>query len=402
MPTSTLRDLILRYAKWQEAGGVRQSIMISNRRGSSASNEDNDTEIDHEGDVIAWDFDTSFSDVAPSSLVDETKPLAILPFDYSTDSFSDTFLTRSLRSPSQGQSTPVSSSGAIPSMPATLQHSTATEHPLEQLFNDGTVRSTTAPPALRSRKDTLPSRPVSPLPPLAGLNTQPSSPDTESRPSTALSTASFDVRLPDIAPTAPIQIEIPATEETLRKDSLGVRSRSATVTRTARSDSAGSAGYPGRIPRHNTTEPMPQPHSPPRSSRAVSPKPIPTPLTNLTASTNPPKGQVPPMSPPKSVQGMPSIPPNSPPKAHHIPSKSAPINSLLPLGPPSSTAPLQDHMLIKARSADLKTSRPPNLSLNVRFALKKLLTLVTTCAIGFFRGFATPLLTHASALGDHY
>src|SRR5579859_4919759 len=188
MPTSTLRDLIIRYAKWQEAGGVRQSIMISNRRGSSASNEDNDTEVNHEGDVIAWDFDTSFSDVAPPSLVNETKPLAI-SLDYSMDSFSDTPLARSLRSPSQGQSTLVSTLGTIPPMPPSLHHGTAAEHPLEQLFNDGTVRSTTAPPALRSLKDTLPSRPVSPLPPLAGPSTQPSSPDTDSRPGTALSSA---------------------------------------------------------------------------------------------------------------------------------------------------------------------------------------------------------------------
>jgi hypothetical protein len=365
MPTSTLRDLITRYAKWQEAGGVRQSIMISNRRGSSLSNEENDTEIDSEGDVIAWDFDTSFSDVAPSSLVNETKPLAFPSLDYSTESLSDTLLTRPLRSPSLGQSTLVSSSGTISSLPMSIQHNSATEHPLEQLFNDGTVRSAAAPPPLRSRKDTLPSRPVSPLPPLTGLSTQPSSPDSESRPGTALSTASFDLWLPDIAPTAPIQIEIPATQDTLRKDPPGVRSRSATVTRTARSDSAGSAGYPGRLPRHNATEPMPQPHSPPRSSRAVSPKPTLNPLANPITAAYPHKAQAPPLSPPKSVLGMPPIPPTSPTKSQHIPSKSAPINSPLPGPPLSSTAPIQDHMLIKARSADLKTSRAPNLTLNV-------------------------------------
>jgi len=365
MPTSTLRDLITRYAKWQEAGGVRQSIMISNRRGS-LSNEDNDTEIDHEGDVIAWDFDTSFQDVTstPSSLADEPKPFGFPPLDYSTDSLNDTLVNRPLRSASQGQSTIISSTGVLPALQTSMQHST--EHPLEQLFNDGTVRPTTAAPPLRARKDTLPSRPVSPLPPLAILNTQPSGLDSESRPGTALSTTSFDLRLPDIASTAPIQIEIPATEETLRKDSPGIRSRSATVTRSTRSDSAGSAGYPGRIPRHNTAEPMPQAHSPPRSNRAMSPMPISANSNNSSISS---KSQAPPMSPPKSVLGIPPIPPTSPTKAQHIPSKSAPVNSALPVPPSSSTAPIQDNNFMKARSADLKTPRPPNLTLNVKTIL---------------------------------
>jgi len=374
LPTSTLRDLITRYAKWQDAGGVRQSIMISNRRGSSVSNEDNDPEIDPEGDVIAWDFDTSFSDVAPPSLIDEMKPLSV-PVDYSTEPPSETLLTRPLRSPSQGQSTLYPSSGGIPTPSQGMQLSSATEHPLEQLFNDGTVRSATAPPSMRSRKDTLPSRPVSPLPPLVGLNTQPSSPDTDSRPSTALSSTSFDLRLPDIAPTAPIQIEIPATEDTLRKDPPGARSRSATVTRTARSDSAGSAGYPGRIPRHNAAEPMPQPQSPPRSSRTVSPSPVPIALPNPINIATATKPQAPPLSPPKSVLGMPPIPPNSPTKGHHVPSKSAPNNSPLPTAPVSSSAPLQEHTLMKARSTELKSSRPPNLTLNVESLRVAMLTV---------------------------
>jgi hypothetical protein len=338
--------------------------MISNRRGSSVSNEDNDPEIDHEGDVIAWDFDTSFSDVAPPSLVDELKPLSIR-VDYSMDPMSDTLLTRPLGSPSHGQATLHHSSVGIPAPAQGMQHGSATEHPLEQLFNDGTVRSATAPPSMRSRKDTLPSRPVSPLPPLIALNTQPSTPDADSRPGTAVSSTSFDLRLPDIAPTAPIQIEIPATEDTLRKDPPGARSRSATVTRTTRSDSAGSAGYPNRIPRHNAAEPMPQPQSPPRSSRAVSPKPVPTTLPNPISIASTAKQQAPPLSPPKSVLGMPPIPANSPTKGHHVPSKSAPNNSPLPAFPLGSTAPLQDHALMKARSTELKSSRPPNLTLNV-------------------------------------
>ena len=81
---------------------------------------------------------------------------------------------------------------------------------------------------------------MSPLPPLTGAATQPSSPDMEHRPNTALGSAPYDLRLPDIAPIAPIQIQIPATEDTLRKDPPAPRSRSATVTREARSGSTGS------------------------------------------------------------------------------------------------------------------------------------------------------------------
>src|SRR5277367_6373650 len=365
MPTSTLRDLITRYARWQESGGVRQSIMISNRRGSAVSNEDNEPDLDH-GDVIAWDFDTSFSDIVIPSSTEEKFLSPISAFDSPADPSSptDTIQTRPLRSTSQGQG----SLALAPVPPAPLPTSNATtEHPLEQLFNDGTVRSTTAPPTLRSRKDTITSRPLSPLPPLNGATTQPSSPDMENRQGIASGTGSYDLRLPDITPVAPIQIEIPATEETLRKDVPGVRSRSATVTRGTRSDSTGSSGFTSRIPRHNATEPMPPPHFPSVSARSESPKPQPPPLptslpSQITPSANVAKPQPPPMSPPHSTSAMP--PPTSPTKGH-ISSKSVPNNAPLSLVPLHATS--QEHILIKARSTELKSSRAPHLTLNVFF-----------------------------------
>jgi hypothetical protein len=360
MPTSSLRDLITRYARWQESGGVRQSIMISDRRGSAVSSDDNDMDIANEGEVIAWDFDTSLSDIAISSPPEEKTPLSLgnlgnLGYLDDSSSTFDTLLSR----PSYGQSTLSSTTTSSSTLPLNIQHSAATEHPLEQLFNDGTVRSATAPPALRSRKDTMPSRPVSPLPPLSVSNTQPSSPDSEYRPGTALGMTAFDLRLPDIAPIAPIQIEIPTTEDTLRKDAPGVRSRSATVTRPGRSDSAGSTGFPSRVPRHNPTEPMPQ--SPPRTIRAASPKPQP-PLPTLS---NAPKAQPMPMSPPKPAPSVPLNPPKSPPKAHHIPSKSVPNNASLSPATLSAITALQDNVPTKPRSSDLKPPRPANLILNV-------------------------------------
>jgi hypothetical protein len=78
----------------------------------------------------------------------------------------------------------------------------------------------------------------------------------------------------------------------------------------------------------------------------------------------PPKTQPPPMSPPKPTSAMPSNPPQSPPKVHHIPSKSVPNNSPFSSNLPSGTQ-LQDHILTKARSAEIKSSRPANLILNV-------------------------------------
>ena len=211
----------MRYARWQEAGGVRQSIMISDRRGSSVSNDDNDVDLANEGDVIAWDFDTSLSDIAISSSPDDKSFPPFTTASYPDDTLS-TFDTMQSRPSNYGQTT-LTSMSLAPTLPLNIQHASATEHPLEQLFNDGTVRSATAPPALRTRKDTMPSRPVSPLPPPSLPSTQPSSPDTEYRPGTALGMSHYDMRLPDISSTAPIQIEIPTTEDTMRKVWLTAR-----------------------------------------------------------------------------------------------------------------------------------------------------------------------------------
>ena len=108
MATSTLRDLITRYAKWQEAGGVRQSIMISNRRGSAVSNEENEADLDHDGDVIAWDFDAAFSDVSIPFLTEDRTlaPNSAGDQPNGTPSTLDTIQGRALRSPSQGFSKP--------------------------------------------------------------------------------------------------------------------------------------------------------------------------------------------------------------------------------------------------------------------------------------------------------
>jgi hypothetical protein len=72
----------------------------------------------------------------------------------------------------------------------------------------------------------------------------------------------------------------------------------------------------------------------------------------------------PPLSPPKSATVIPSIP--SSPTKGHMPSKSVPNNT--PLSSVPLAAPSQDHVLTKARSTDLKSSRPPNLTLNVNSA----------------------------------
>jgi hypothetical protein len=98
MPTSTLRDLITRYAQWQESGGVRQSIMISDRRGSAVSSDDNELDLANEGDVIAWDFDTSLSDIAISSSPEENilAPLSSIGYLDDTSSIFDTIQSRPL------------------------------------------------------------------------------------------------------------------------------------------------------------------------------------------------------------------------------------------------------------------------------------------------------------------
>src|SRR5271170_7358875 len=121
MPTSTLRDLIIRYARWQEAGGVRQSIMISNRRGSSVSNDENEPELDHEGEIVAWDFDTSFPDLNMSTSQDEQ---ALLPTDstvFFDESPYNTVQSRPFRSGSQATIT--SSSIPPPPLPLSGGHS---------------------------------------------------------------------------------------------------------------------------------------------------------------------------------------------------------------------------------------------------------------------------------------
>ena len=362
MPTATLRDLITRYAKWQEAGGVRQSIMISNRRGSSVSNEDNEADVDNDGNVIAWDFDTSLSDIIKPSIGQESSGSSVLAMDHDESAGFDTVHTRPLRSPSIAQGNVLPSSVPQP-LPLSVPHGSGIEHPLEQLFNDGTVRPATAPPALRARKDTLPSRPVSPLPPLTAAVPQPANPDMDSHPGTALGMTSYDLRL-----DAPILIKIPATEETLRKDPPGARSRSATVTRGTRSDSIGSASFSSRPARHNAADivPLPQPQvqSPPMSSWIGSSMPqLPLPAT-LTTQLNPsatvPKPQPSPLSPPKSTAVGPTVPPSSPTKGH-IQSKSMPVNS--PFTRPFDAS---DHDLIRVKSGELKTPKPPNLNLNVR------------------------------------
>jgi hypothetical protein len=336
--------------------------MISNRRGSAISNEDNERDTDQDGDVVAWDFDSSFLDATvPSKTGGGSLSINFVDRPDETSTAQDTIHTRPLRSPSQGHA----NLSSISVSPMTLPHSSASEHPLEQLFNDATVRLSSATPGLRARKDTLASRPVSPLPLLSGPAARPSSPDMDQRPGTALGTTY------DITPVAPIQIEIPATEETLRKDPPGVRSRSATVTRGTRSDSTGSSGFPARVPRHNAAEPMPQPQSPPRSNRGISPKtqpPLPAPVLVAQGITpaNTSKASVSTLPSPNTAPSAsplpPIVPPTSPPKGH-MPSKSVPSAS--PLYAVQSITPLQEHILTKARSTDLKASRPPNLTLNV-------------------------------------
>src|ERR1700732_2843430 len=119
--------------------------MISNRRGSSVSNDDNDIDGDGENDVIAWDFDTSFPEAG-----------LMLGESGTSTMIEDTWNEATTRNRPMMRNTPPSSS------------TMGVGHPLEQLFNDGTVRSNSTPPTIfRPRKDTMPSsRPVSPLPPL--------------------------------------------------------------------------------------------------------------------------------------------------------------------------------------------------------------------------------------------
>ena len=330
---------------------MRQSTMISNRRGSTASTDDIVQDIDNENDIIAWDFDTTLSDTINMSHPEEHNAPPFAPVNDLSWGYSDTL-------PSTIPAPPPS---AVP-----LQG--ALEHPLEQLFNDDTVRSATAVAGLRPRKDTMPSRPVSPLPPLPVTTIQPSNPESDYRQGPNLGMGSYDLRLPEIPSSGPIQIEIPATEETLRKDTSAVRSRSATVTRTARSDSTGSAGFPARIARYNAQEPMPQPHSPPTSSRAASPKPqqpLPSSLSLQGPTTiNLPKVQSIPLSPPKTVTILPLVPPGSPPKGH-ISSKSVPNATTLSNAGSLGASFSQEPGLNKPRPPELKPSRPPHLTLNV-------------------------------------
>jgi len=331
--------------------------MISNRRGSAISNEENEPDLD--GDVIAWDFDTSLTDAMSPFINDENSPILNSVSDRvgETSQYLEPAPSRHLGSLSQGVMNPAQLS--VP--PRASVSTAAAEHPLEQLFNNGTVRSSTVPPTFRPRKDTLTSRPVSPLSGLNASATQPTSPDMELRTHQAVGTAGFDLRLPDIGPGAPIQIEIPSTEETFRKDPPAPRSRSATVTRTARSDSAGSSGL-SRPPRHNPAEPMPQPQSPPRSNRAVSPKPQPPLIPPIPSTAAQSIKSTASNSPPRPPPTLPVMPPSSPPKGPVL-SKPVPVN-LTPSNIPG-VIPFYDHVLTKARSTELKSSRPPNLILTV-------------------------------------
>jgi len=334
--------------------------MISNPRGSAIGNEENEPDLD--GDVIAWDFDTSFTDPMSPFIDDENSPILNSASDRAgeTSPFLEPAPSRQLGSVSQGVTNP--QVPVPPQNPTSTAHASATEHPLEQLFNDGTVRSSPAPPAFRPRKDTLTSRPISPLPALNASATQPTSLDMDFRTHQAVGMAVFDLRLPDVGPGAPIQIEIPPPEETFRKDPPAPRSRSATVTRTARSDSASSSGL-SRPPRQNPSEPMPQPQSPPRSNRTVSPKPqqpLVPPMPSTTPQLTKPAAS---NSPPRPPPTLPAKPPSSPPKGQ-VSSKSIPLNPS-PSNIPG-VIPFNDHVPTKARPTELKSSRPPNLILTVR------------------------------------
>ena len=333
--------------------------MISHPRGSAISHEENEPDLD--GDIIAWDFDTSLTDPMPPFINDENSLNNVFDRSGETSQYLEAAPSRQLVNVSQGVTNPPQLP-VPPQNPLSTAHASAPEHPLEQLFNDGTVRSSTAPPAFRPRKDTLTSRPVSPLPTLNASATQPTSLDMDFRTHQATGTAVFDLRLPDIGPGAPIQIEIPPPEETFRKDPPAPRSRSATVTRAARSDSAGSSGL-SRPPRQNPSEPMPQPQSPSRSNRTVSPKPQPPlvpPMPSTTVQSTKPAAS---NSPPRHPPTLPVLPPSSPPTGQ-VSSKSVPVNPS-PSNIPG-VIPFNDHVPTKARSTEFKSSRPPNLILTVR------------------------------------
>ena len=282
LQSSILKELIVRFERWQESGGVRKSLLAHNRRGSTLSDLRFDpAEVD---EPIGWDFDT----VKSYSMVPSQQPAytELSPLEHLDNGLDDSADTET----------------RIRHAPDTLHLSnniaSRSEHRLVQLFEDPT--KTNQQNGYRSRKNTLLSRPESPshltipiYPP------QPSGPmlDTgimQSPPATVpagnpLSTAN-SLRLPEITASEPFQIEIPAPEDTLKLD--GSRSRSSTVSRAGRSNSVTATMTP-RAPRHV------QNMSPPRSShaRGISPSRQQSSLQVKSGRSSPTRDYLPPVQP---------------------------------------------------------------------------------------------------------
>ena len=284
---SILQELIVRFERWQESGGVRKSLLAHNRRGSALSDLKFDpAEVD---EPIGWDFDTVKShNMIPARNASYTEPSPLEHFE------------SGLEVPSNGQ-TKIRHS---PDSSTIYSNNSAprSEHRLVQLFEDPTKSGQ----GYRSRKNTILSRPGSPsqltipiYPPqssgsMLDLGTIQSPPATALPFNHSLSLSGTNsLKLPEITTSEPFQIEIPAPEDTLKLDES--RSRSNTISRAGRSNSVATASTP-RTTRHVNMSPTRSSHS-----RGMSPSRQPTSHpAKMLPQSSPPRDHLPPLQAPTS------------------------------------------------------------------------------------------------------
>ncbi len=193
VPTSILRELIVRYENWKKSGGVRQSLAIG---GDLDGDEDFDGQFGLDDDTTngadAWDFDTVRRSMIPA------KPT----WEQSADATES--ILRTLRPSHQTQTSTSTAATAVSTMSGSTLVGSRQEHPLLKLFGE-------MPPSSDGRGFT--SLSMNDLSSMhhGDLNTLPDAPISIEIPAlnaTSLTSAS-SISLPQL-PTQRTQIEIPS------------------------------------------------------------------------------------------------------------------------------------------------------------------------------------------------
>ena len=343
-PTSCLRDLILRFEKWQESGGIRKSLLLHERRGSGLS--DLQVDLMENDEPVGWDFDTVRSHIRPkedrNNNEDQNKlenaldgntaldPMNPNSFNAPQSEFSsngeiqppvDAVLAHTIR--------PMLSRAASSNLGSTVlskQSSSSTavsssDHRLLQLFDDPENTNQDVG-GTRGRKDSVARlRPSSPSPlsipsfPLKTKNIS-ASPINNEIPEYRYPSESGTMKLPEIPASEPFQIEIPPPNEAFNKPEKPASiSRRPTVGR--------MAAPPIHLPSIATAALEVQ-TSPSRTVRGVSPNPSVSSSSSGHIQTNNPTiasslASPPPFPQPQNTISVP--PPNfndisSPPPIH--------------------------------------------------------------------------------------